>query len=551
MFNPARKAIKTITSHKNNNDSDRTTLPPQTLPKQFSLAQLRDEVTSSDRNKNKTDEFQNLLILNSCLTNRERLDRDSSDDNEAAIDLLVWTSRAILPDGSIIPQDDAPEEISKEAREKALTLIRQKANHGLKILQQLITKIYPSAPKSLPESVLLSLIAYTNPSPHTPWTSPSCSEIATTILSKYTHQTHTQEFFSVYLLQKVIRPFFSTSAPETVTSTGRKAIPSSAPQKKTGTEEFERSRKPWKYDATTLISQTWYQFTPPLLTLLDDPSTPIRIQGAELLSLFLPHISSTLLQQSGLGSLFEDALMPTLMYLPNLTPLEESLQLLPAAYEALLVLCDARFPQHSNNESKGKSTALTAPNEKERSKFREIETSRLKFLDRIARKGIFAGFAHSREHPEIVQLLMNYLTILIDKMGLNTVKHLKDIIPLLASPLTDPFATARPGLLLAALGCLQGVILNAWVRIVGEGAYRIEVLRVLVVGWRNLVMAGGKGVGEEKGDGKEGKGGLGDVRREMKVAARMMVSAGARGDVEMLVRGVEGEGLDELFGIGV
>ncbi|EHK99602.1 putative CCA tRNA nucleotidyltransferase 2 [Glarea lozoyensis 74030] len=94
---------------KKRKEDDRTTLPPQTLPKQFSLAQLRDEVTSSDRNKNKTDEFQNLLILNSCLTNRERLDRDSSDDNEAAIDLLVWTSRAILPDGSIIPQDDAPE----------------------------------------------------------------------------------------------------------------------------------------------------------------------------------------------------------------------------------------------------------------------------------------------------------------------------------------------------------------------------------------------------------------------------------------------------------
>jgi hypothetical protein len=229
--------------------------------------------------------------------------------------------------------------------------------------------------------------------------------------------------------------------------------------------------------------------------------------------------------------------MPTLMYLPNLTPLTESQELLPAAYNALLALCDARFPPYPSGTNNEKSTALTSPNEKEREKFKENETSRLKFLDRIARKGIFAGFAHSREHPEIVQLLMDHLKILIDKMGLNAVKHLKDILPLLASPLTDPFATARPALLLSALHCLQSMILCAWPRVVGEDRYRIEVLRVLVLGWRNA--------------GMDGKGGLEAVKKQMRITGRMMVSAGARGDIEMLVRGVEGEGLDELFGIEV
>jgi hypothetical protein len=175
-----------------------------------------------------------------------------------------------------------------------------------------------------------------------------------------------------------------------------------------------------------MISQTWHQFTPPLLTLLDDPGTPIRVQGAQILAIFVPHMSSTLLQQSGLGELFEDALMPTLMYLPNLTPLEESLELLPAAYNALIVLCETRFPASSLPIGPGSTTtALTKPNDKEREKFEEIKASRLKFLDRIARKGVFMGFAHSMEHAAIVELLLNQLRVLIDKMGLSAVKHLK------------------------------------------------------------------------------------------------------------------------------
>jgi hypothetical protein len=144
--------------------------------------------------------------------------------------------------------------INRKTRESALLLIQQKAHLGLPLLQKIITQFYSSPSKSLPDPVHLSLIAYTNPSKHTPWTSPSYAQIATTIISQYTHQTHTHSFFSTYLLQQTLRPFFTTSKPSTVTSTGRKAISSSAPLKKTGTEEFERSRKPWKYEAVYSIT---------------------------------------------------------------------------------------------------------------------------------------------------------------------------------------------------------------------------------------------------------------------------------------------------------
>lgn len=146
-------------------------------------------------------------------------------------------------------------------------------------------------------------------------------------------------------------------------------------------------------------------------------------------------MSSTLLSQSGLGELFEDALMPTLLYLPNLTPLSESVQLLPSAYNALVVLCDARFPPISMDESKVISLTSGGPKtEKEKEKEVSLKKERTKLLDRVMRKGVFTGYTHAMEHPEIVSIVITYLRVLTEKMGIESVKHLKvlpSLFPLL------------------------------------------------------------------------------------------------------------------------
>lgn len=140
------------------------------------------------------------------------------------------------------------------AQNKALALIRQKAKLGLNSLNILITQLSPSPPKTLPDSILLTLISFSFHSLYTPWTSPPSEEISTSLLSQYTHQTHAQSFQITYILQTILRPLFSASKPETITSTGRKAITPSAPARQTGTEELQKSRKPWKYDAIYSIS---------------------------------------------------------------------------------------------------------------------------------------------------------------------------------------------------------------------------------------------------------------------------------------------------------
>jgi hypothetical protein len=158
-----------------------------------------------------------------------------------------------------------------------------------------------------------------------------------------------------------------------------------------------------------MTTQNWNLFIPPLLTILDDPSTPIRSRGLSILCSFLPKMGGRLLKQSGLGEVFEDAVMPTLMFLPSITPADESVQLLKPAYEALLVLGDVR----------------SGIEETEKGREQVSEQERMKFYDRIMRRGILTGYMHAYEHPSIVELLMGQMGILVEKMGVNAVKHLK------------------------------------------------------------------------------------------------------------------------------
>lgn len=129
--------------------------------------------------------------------------------------------------------------------------------------------------------------------------------------------------------------------------------------------------------------------------------------------------------------------MPTLLYLPNLTPLSESVELLPSTYDALIILCDARFPPttkgEKEKEEKGNSNSPETQ-KKERSKF----------LDRVMRKGVLAGYSYAMEHPDIVAILTTYLRTLTEKMGIESVKHLKVPLTPVMFPLFPSFNLYPP-----------------------------------------------------------------------------------------------------------
>jgi hypothetical protein len=100
------------------------------------------------------------------------------------------------------------------------------------------------------------------------------------------------------------------------------------------------------------------------------------------------------------------------MLLPNLTPVNESVQLLEPAYHALIVLGGTLYDTVGNEVSK-----------EERGK--ELDEKEMKFWDRVLRKGILMGYVHANEHAAIVEVLVRNLGLVIAKMGMNAVKHLK------------------------------------------------------------------------------------------------------------------------------
>jgi hypothetical protein len=150
-----------------------------------------------------------------------------------------------------------------------------------------------------------------------------------------------------------------------------------------------------------MFHKNWHLCIPPLLTLLDDPSTVVRVRGLHILRDMLERISSKMLQQTGLGEVFEDAVMPTLLFLPELTPVDESLSLLTSAYLALSSLGEARYPT------------------------KEERSNKMKFLDIIMRQGVLQGFIHSGDNVRIAELLVEEIIALFDSMGIHAVKYLK------------------------------------------------------------------------------------------------------------------------------
>ena len=149
------------------------------------------------------------------------------------------------------------------------------------------------------------------------------------------------------------------------------------------------------------IEANWPMIIPPLLALIDDSSARYKAKGCCLLSIFLRKCPPPLLRRTGLGEVFDNAVMPCLMYLPSLTDEVESLQLLTAAYPALFRLSSVRFTDAMQRGA------------------------RIKALDRILRHGILQGYAHAGAHVRIAELLVHQIEELIKTMGIESTKHLK------------------------------------------------------------------------------------------------------------------------------
>lgn len=284
-------------------------------------------------------------------------------------------------------------------------------------------------------------------------------------------------------------------------------IPPFFPQSKTTTNALEGSRQPtpWKdegnkyildllaWSIRTLIHQTlemqWRFLIPPILKMIDDIDVKWKAKGCWFLHLLLDHLGklgsqdlsnkkpasrqgmANFLQRTGYHNVFADALLPLFTYLPSLTVEQEAVMLFKEALPTIT------------------SLALLLPNDDSK------KDSRNQLLDKIVRQGILSPLAHfptPSTYPELATVIVSHVPILASDMGIETVKHLRDLVPLLSTILQEPFALSHVSVLLATLHALQSILLNAWPRI---PRHRGTILMGLCLLWARCLEERGRGGG--------------------------------------------------------
>lgn len=208
------------------------------------------------------------------------------------------------------------------------------------------------------------------------------------------------------------------------------------------------------------------------MILLDSPNSLAQLKGLKILTTFVRKMTSRILEQTGLGAVIEDAIHPILLYLPPITPLNESLSLLPAAYDAFFTLFEIRY------------SSLTPSSQSQTNQNQKVIS-----LTRLLRRAIIPSHGHSsissRYDPMIEEIILTQLPRLIRALDIHSVAHLHVLLSLISDILLDPFAPASISMMIAAVRALKELVLCAWPRL-GEENRRREVIRMLVSCWVNI-----------------------------------------------------------------
>ncbi|KAI0200276.1 hypothetical protein F4808DRAFT_164754 [Astrocystis sublimbata] len=410
---------------------------------------------------------------------------------------------------------------------------------GLHVIRELLA-LRPQGSLVLPSRTLLSVIAFTNS--NDPWTSDSCAELARSLISGYfkfvpppqavklanlsnlrslrdagserksneeSHKTEQARFITEDIVTGFLRPLFAKSRPATVTASGHPAAFPEPPPRYGQGDGFGGgddilNTKPWKYTRqyaitvfewaventnTDSLQQHWPLFTPILLTLLDEPQpTSLKLRSLAILRSFWDRCPDGLLSRTGLADVFEQAVFPTVLSLPSLTPETESLALLGAAYPALFDMAgiegsDLMDADLDIQTTKGEIVDDKAAGNDRGLLSKGFSQAQRRLLDKIVREGIMTGYHHAKEHVQLVNLFCRTLRCLVDGMGILSVKYLKDTIHMISEILIDPFGTQHPPTLLSAILLLQAVLRTCWPRI---PHYCNEIIKMTMLAWLNI-----------------------------------------------------------------
>ncbi|KAF5668594.1 tRNA nucleotidyltransferase [Fusarium denticulatum] len=353
--------------------------------------------------------------------------------------------------------------------EKALTL-RSVEDHSELLTEAAVASLSILCSKyriNLDQITLVKLTAVTDP--QDPWTTAQAAAAASKLLSEHLKGESLNGFITKAVLQKHLKPLFMKSSSR-ITASGRPSQYDIVDDRSRPVIEVQswRTQAPWaeatiqwtvNMSTTSLIKQHWPLFLPVLLTLVESESTKTKARGLMTTREFMNRCPAQVLQNTGIGRVFADVIFPLLLYLPSVTPEDESTNILIPAYDVLIKLAQATGDTNS------------------------IERRRL--FDKILRDGVFAGYFHASQHTRIVHVLLQKATAVINSLGIYTLKHLTPLLSMVSLVMTDPFAVSYPPTLIAATQTMSAIITNSWPRI-RETEHMENIARILSLCWLNV-----------------------------------------------------------------
>jgi hypothetical protein len=148
--------------------------------------------------------------------------------------------------------NDSSAEPIPESMTKAQTVTRDIARHGLTSLSWILD--HDHSPSSVDPRILISLIGYTNE--QDPWTTSSFITLSQSTLRRFKTQAESSDFIIKDIFTDYIRPLFlKTKKLESITTSGRKAMPSSAPSARfNAANELDHKNMPWRYDLVYTVT---------------------------------------------------------------------------------------------------------------------------------------------------------------------------------------------------------------------------------------------------------------------------------------------------------
>ncbi|KAK2808034.1 hypothetical protein FQN50_005116 [Emmonsiellopsis sp. PD_5] len=522
----ARESLKSVS------DDVNYTINAPNIESNIKLEELWDEISRDDSTETADEICENLLLIEAVLRNLNH-DELQKNDREAARSLIFWTADFILPtaefaavwgDSQLADDGDLKSILSKH---KAARL---KSTVGISVLQLLnsISPITQIDPDEVVD-IITALAAYTCKTD--PWTTEQAFNKATSILGDYELSLRSSNDGGALatllgeILKIKVKPLFARTKTPALTAAGRKNV-HPLPQVRFDPSIFDPESKPWKFrDVYVVTVLGWIVgrylptdkqtieshlplLIPAILSLIDDESLPFKTKGCTLLTTFLAPLEeskSDILARTNLDSVFQDAITPCLLSLPTITPENESIHLLKSAYPALLAVIRTRFPtsqEQTQTQTQPPPTKAKANND---------SAKRQKSLTTLLRHSLLHSYSHTSHphphptssisaypYPHLSTLLLTQLPPLLTELGIHTTKHLQDLVPMLSATLANPFGTAYPPLLEAAVEAMRCVVVNGWVRV---GRWRGEVMDGVCACWVHVLE---DGEGEMMGGLKEG-----------------------------------------------